>query len=149
MVRRLAASAAAFAPALLSAVAGFGVGVLLLPVFTVLFGLRVAAPMLTLNQLSSNGSRVWLNRGELRWPLIGWFALGTVPCAVAGGLLLAHTPPSPITRVLGVFLIGVVIWRRARRQPRPPAEPAFAEVGAASGLGCPSVPHRRQWKRRR
>jgi hypothetical protein len=131
----LLASAAAFALALLSAVAGFGGGVLLLPVFTVLFGLRAAVPMLTLTQLSSNGSRAWLNRRELRWSLIGWFALGAVPCAVAGGLLLAHAPLAPLTRVLGIFLIGVVIWRRVRRDPRPPAEPAFAAVGAASGLG--------------
>ena len=94
----LVASAAAFALAVLSAVAGFGGGVLLLPVFTALFGLRAAVPMLTLTQLSSNGCRVWLNRRELRWPLIGWFALGAVPCAVAGGLLLAHAPLAPLKR---------------------------------------------------
>ncbi|MEV6605845.1 sulfite exporter TauE/SafE family protein [Kutzneria sp. NPDC051319] len=135
MLTVLAASAAAFALALLSAVAGFGGGVLLLPVFTVLFGLKVAVPMLTLTQLSSNGSRVWLNRRELRWQLIGWFALGAVPCAVAGGLLLAHAPLAPLTRVLGVFLIGVVLWRRLQRTPRAPTEPSFAAVGAASGLG--------------
>src|SRR3954452_18384181 len=88
----LAASAAAFGLALLSAVAGFGGGVLLLPVFTVLFGLRVAVPMLTLTQLSSNGFRAGLNRRDLRRPLIGWFARGAVPFAVAGGLLLAHAP---------------------------------------------------------
>src|SRR3954471_7021919 len=70
----LAASAAAFTLAVVSAVAGFGGGVLLLPVFTALFGLRVAVPMLTLTQLSSNASRVWFNRRELQWPLIGWFA---------------------------------------------------------------------------
>lgn len=62
----LAASVAASALALLSAVAGFGGGVLLLPAFTVLFGLRVAAPILTLTQLSSNGARFWLNRRELQ-----------------------------------------------------------------------------------
>ncbi|MGW4528799.1 sulfite exporter TauE/SafE family protein [Amycolatopsis sp. NPDC004378] len=131
----LAASLAAFLLALLSAVAGFGGGVLLLPVFTALFGLRVAVPMLTLIQLSSNGSRVWLNRRQLRWPLIGWFALGAIPCAVAGGLLLTHAPLTPLKRLLGLFLIGVVVWRRRQRQPRPPAEPSFALVGAASGLG--------------
>lgn len=131
----LAASAAAFGLALLSAVAGFGGGVLLLPVFTVLFGLRAAVPMLTLTLLSSNGSRVWLNRRELRWPLIGWFALGAVPFAVIGGLLLAHAPLAPVKRLLGIFLVGVVIWRRVQRQPRTPPEPAFAAVGAASGLG--------------
>jgi uncharacterized membrane protein YfcA len=56
----LLASAAAFLLAALSAVAGFGGGVLLLPVFTLLFGLRVAVPMLTLTQLSSNIFRVWI-----------------------------------------------------------------------------------------
>ena len=81
----LVASAAAFGLAVLSAVAGFGGGVLLLPVFTALFGLRVAVPMLTLTQLSSNGSRVWLNRRELRWPLIGWFALGAIPARSPAG----------------------------------------------------------------
>ena len=130
-----AASVAAFGLALLSAVAGFGGGVLLLPVFTLLFGLRVAVPMLTLTQLSSNGFRAWLNRRELRWPLIGWFALGAVPFAVAGGLLLAHAPLGVLKRVLGAFLIGVVVWRRVRPHPRKPSDRSFAAVGAASGLG--------------
>jgi uncharacterized membrane protein YfcA len=131
----VAASAAAFALALLSSVAGFGGGVLLLPVFTALFGLRVAVPVLTLTQLSSNGARVWLNRHELRWPLVRWFALGAVPFAVAGGLLLAHAPLGPLKRLLGLFLIAVVVWRRINPHPRKPADTAFARVGAVSGLG--------------
>ena len=129
------ASVAAFGLALLSAVAGFGGGVLLLPVFTVLFGLRVAVPMLTLTQLSSNGFRAWLNRGELRWRLVGWFALGAVPFAVAGGLLLAHAPLGPLKRLLGAFLIGVVVWRHVRPDPGKPSDRSFAAVGAVSGLG--------------
>ncbi|MET8154339.1 sulfite exporter TauE/SafE family protein [Actinoplanes sp. NPDC049668] len=131
----LPASAAAFLLAVLSAVAGFGGGVLLLPVFTALFGLRVAVPMLTLTQVSSNAFRVWLNRGELRWRLIGWFAVGAVPLAVAGGLLLAHAPLGPLKRLLGGFLIAVVIWRRCNPHPRRPTDRSFAAVGAASGLG--------------
>jgi uncharacterized membrane protein YfcA len=127
------ASVAAFALALLSAVAGFGGGVLLLPVFTVLFGLRVAVPMLTLTQLSSNGARVWFNRGVLCRPVIGWFALGAVPFAVGGGLLLAHAPLGPLKRLLGVLLIGLVVWRRLRPDPPKPADRAFAGVGAVSG----------------
>jgi uncharacterized protein len=130
-----AASGAAFLLAMLSAVAGFGGGVLLLPVFTALFGIRVAVPMLTLTQLSSNGARVWLNRESLRWPLIGWFAVGAVPFAVGGGLLLAHAPLGPLKRLLGVFLIGVVLWRRLRRPPGKPTDRSFIAVGAGSGLG--------------
>jgi hypothetical protein len=128
------ASVAAFALALLSAVAGFGGGVLLLPVFTALFGLRVAVPMLTLTQVSSNAFRALFNRRELQWRLIGWFALGAVPFAVAGGLLLARAPLGALQRLLGVFLIGVVVWRRRNPHPRKPADRTFAAVGAASGL---------------
>lgn len=131
----LLASLAALGLAMLSAVAGFGGGVLLLPVFTALFGLRVAVPMLTITQLSSNGSRVWFNRGDLRRPLIGWFALGAVPFAIAGGLLLAHAPLAPLKRLLGVVLIGVVLWRRWQRRPGRPSDRTFAAVGAVSGLG--------------
>jgi uncharacterized membrane protein YfcA len=131
----LAACAAAYSLAVLSAVAGFGGGVLLLPVFTALFGLRVAVPMLTLTQLASNGSRVWLNRTGIRWRLVAWFSLGAVPLAAVGGLLLAHAPLSALQRVLGLFLIAVVGWRRWHPHPRPPADRAFAAVGAASGLG--------------
>jgi uncharacterized membrane protein YfcA len=129
------ASVAAFALAVLSAVAGFGGGVLLLPVFTALFGLRFAVPMLTLTQVSSNVFRVWFNRHDLRRRLIAWFALGAVPLAVTGGLLLAHAPLGPLKRLLGVFLIGVVAWRRFRPQPRKPSDRSFVAVGAASGLG--------------
>ncbi|MCI4061320.1 sulfite exporter TauE/SafE family protein [Micromonospora sp. R77] len=129
------ASVAAFALAWLSAVAGFGGGVLLLPVFTALFGLRMAVPMLTLTQLWSNGSRVWFNRQEVNRRLVRWFALGAVPTAVLGGLLLAHAPLGPLKRLLGVFLVTVVVWRRRNPHPRRPSDRAFAGVGAASGLG--------------
>jgi uncharacterized membrane protein YfcA len=131
----LVASAAAFGLAVLSAVAGFGGGVLLLPVFTALFGLRFAVPMLTLTQLASNGSRTWLNRRQLQWRLIGWFAAGAIPSAVVGGLLLTQAPLAPLQRLLGVFLLAVVAWRRLAPQPGKPADPAFVAVGAGSGLG--------------
>lgn len=135
----LLASLAAFGLAGLSAVAGFGGGVLLLPVFTAMFGLRVAVPMLTLTQLVSNGSRVVLNRHDLRWPLIGWFALGAVPFAVAGALLVTHAPLAPLQRVLGVFLIVMVVWRRLRPHPKQPRNPVFAGIGAAGSALLGSV----------
>ncbi|MFI5924470.1 sulfite exporter TauE/SafE family protein [Micromonospora sp. NPDC051543] len=133
------ASAAAFALAWLSAVAGFGGGVLLLPVFTALFGLRTAVPVLTVTQLASNGSRAWLNRHHLHWPIIGRFALGAVPFALAGGLLLATAPLAPLRGLLGAFLLAVVIWRRINPHPRKPTPRAFVGIGAASGLGSALV----------
>lgn len=129
------ASCAAFALAVLSAVAGFGGGVLALPVFASLFGMRAAIPVLTVAQLASNAGRAWFNRDQLRWPIILRFSAGAVPLAVAGGLLLAHAPLSPLKRLLGLFLIAVVGWRHLRPQPEPPSDNAFIGVGAASGLG--------------
>jgi len=130
-----AASAGAFVLAFLSAVAGFGGGVLALPVFTALFGLRVAVPVLTVTQLASNASRVWLNRDQLHRRLIVRFAVGAVPTALLGGLFFTHAPLAALQRLLGVFLLVLVAWRRWRPHPRPPREAAFTVVGAASGLG--------------
>ena len=71
----------------------------------------------------------------MRWPLVGWFALGAVPLAVAGGLLLAHAPLEP----LNAAARGVPDRRGRLAAARPPppqtADPQFAAVGAASGLG--------------
>jgi uncharacterized protein len=131
----LAASAVAYLLAVLSAVAGFGGGVLLLPVFTSLFGLRVAVPVLTLTQISSNGSRVAFNRHDLDRTIIGRFCLGAIPLAVVGALLLATAPLASLQRLLGIFLLAVVGWRHLRRDPQPPSDRAFVIVGAASGLG--------------
>lgn len=130
----LIASVLAFALAWLSSVGGVGGGVLMLLVFTALFGLQVAVPTLTLAQLASNGGRVWFNWRDVRWRLIRWYAVGAVPFALAGGLLLPCVPVELLKRVLGAFLIAIVIWRRFRQEPRPPADAAFAAVGAGAGL---------------
>ena len=70
--------------------------------------------------------------GGLWW---GWFAVGAVPLAVAGAVLLTHAPLSPLKRVLGAFLIAVVVWRRLNPHPAKPRDRTFVGVGAVSGLG--------------
>jgi uncharacterized membrane protein YfcA len=61
----------AFVAAALAAVTGFGGAVVLLPVLAWAFGVRDAVPILTVAQLIGNGSRVWLNRSELDWRVVG------------------------------------------------------------------------------
>lgn len=125
----------AFVAATLAAVSGFGSAAVLLPVLVAFFGVRQAIPILTVAQLIGNASRVWFNRRELDWTVVAWFALGAVPFALAGGLLFASAPLKVLTRVLGAFLLLVVVWRHVR--PRPPRRfpvQTFAGIGAGASF---------------
>lgn len=121
----------AFLASTMAAVAGFGGAAVLLPLLVMLFGVRDAIPILTVAQLIGNLSRVGFNRRELDLPVVGWFALGGVPAALVGGLLFASAPLPFLTRLLGIFLITVVIYRHTshRRTLRLPLR-SFAIVGA-------------------
>lgn len=121
----------AFVAATLAAVAGFGGAAVLLPILVLIFGVRDAIPILTIAQLFGNGSRVWFNRRELEPSVVGWFALGGVPAALAGGLLFASAPLGALKRLLGLFLLFIVVYRRLGKGHtlRPPLR-GFALIGA-------------------
>lgn len=99
----------------LSSVTGFGGAMILLPVLVAVYGVREAVPILTVAQLLGNASRVWFNRKEIAWPVVGWFTLGGVPAGIAGGILFAEAPLPFLTRLVGAFLILVVVYRHVRR----------------------------------
>jgi uncharacterized protein len=130
---------ATFATAVLSAVAGFGGGALLLPFFVAALGARDAVAVLTVTQVASNGSRVWLNRAEINNRMVGLFAAGAIPAAVAGSLLLSTAPLPALTRVIGAFLLIMVVWRRIRPRTTQVSDAAFAGIGAVSGFGSALV----------
>jgi uncharacterized protein len=119
----------------LAAVSGFGGAAVLLPILVASFGMREAIPILTVAQLIGNGSRVWFNRHELDWRVVGWFALGGIPLALVGGMLFARAPITLLSRLLGLFLIFVVIWRHVRPQTtaKPPVW-SFSFVGAGASF---------------
>lgn len=122
----------AFVASTLAAVAGFGGAAILLPLLVATFGVRDAIPILTVAQLFGNLSRVWFNRTELDLSVVAWFALGGVPAALFGGFLFAAAPLSFLTRLLGIFLITVVVYRHAGKHSavRLPLR-AFTILGAA------------------
>jgi uncharacterized membrane protein YfcA len=125
----------AFIAALLAAITGFGGAAVLLPMLVAVFGVREAIPILTVAQLIGNASRVWFNRHELDLRVVAWFALGGVPMALLGGFLFAHAPLAALTRVLGAFLILIVVLRHLPKLPafKPPLK-SFALIGAVSSF---------------
>ncbi|MEK7777352.1 MAG: sulfite exporter TauE/SafE family protein [Chloroflexota bacterium] len=104
-------STTALVASTIAAVAGFGGAVIMLPVLVWGFGLREAVPLLTVAQLIGNLSRVLLNRGELKLPVVKWFSVGAVPAAIVGGIVFATAPAPALTRVLGLFLLLIVVYR--------------------------------------
>jgi len=72
---------------------------------------RDAIPILTVAQLIGNLSRVWFNRREVALPVVGWFAIGAVPAGLIGGILFAFAPISALKRLLGIFLLLIVVYR--------------------------------------
>jgi uncharacterized membrane protein YfcA len=124
----------AFLAATLAAVSGFGGAAVLLPILVLVFGARDAIPILTVAQLIGNASRVWFNRRELDLKVVGWFALGGVPMALLGGFLFATAPLHALTRLLGAFLLLIVVWRHARPKPRKLPVESFAALGAGSSF---------------
>jgi len=136
----LALVATALFASMLAAVAGFGGAVVLLPVLIWAFGVREAVPILTVVQIVGNTSRVFFNRREVVWPVVGWFAAGAVPLAVLGGLLFSVAPAPFLTRVLGAFLLGAVVYRHSRFARAAPMQlHGFAAVGAGAGFGSAVV----------
>jgi uncharacterized membrane protein YfcA len=118
-----------------AAVTGFGGAAILLPILVWLFGIREAVPILTIAQLFGNGSRVWFNRTAIDYRVVLWFSFGGVPLAILGGMLFAKAPLGFLTRLLGAFLILIVILRHTRREQlfRPRLR-HFALIGAGSSV---------------
>jgi hypothetical protein len=93
-------------------VAGFGAGVILLPVVAAVVGVRAAVPVLTVTMLLGNVARIWWSRRDIDWTVLGRFLLGAVPGTALGVFLLAGTSSTRLSVVIGLFLLGAVPLRR-------------------------------------
>ncbi len=135
MLDTIAVTIAALVASILAAVAGFGGAVIMLPVLVWSVGIRDAIPILTIAQLIGNLSRVVLNKRELKWRVVWRFSLGAVPAAVIGGIIFATAPAAALVRLLGVFLILMVVYRHTRwgKNARLSLK-GFVPLGAASGI---------------
>jgi len=135
MLVTIAVTTTALVASILAAVAGFGGAVIMLPVLVWAVGIRDAIPILTIAQLIGNLSRVVFNKRELEWRVVWRFALGAVPAAVIGGIIFATAPAAALVRLLGVFLIMMVVYRHTRwgENAKLPLK-GFVPLGAASGI---------------
>ena len=104
--------ATAFAGSIIGGVAGFGAGVLLLPVAAWTLGIRRAVPVLTITMLLGNVSRIWWSRGETDYRVALHFLAGAVPATAAGTVFFVGASSDSLSRVIGGFLLASVPLRR-------------------------------------
>jgi len=133
--------ATGLASAFLGSVAGTGGTLVLMPVLVIYFGIQDATVLITVGNLAANISRTVASRRELDLKVVAWFALGAIPLSVLGTWLFTISAPEYMARLLGAFILGVVVWRRLKPHP-PPQRGAvwFLPVGAGFGFLSGLVP---------
>src|SRR3954470_5687813 len=91
-----------------------GGGALMTPMLVLLFGVQplaaVSSDLVAAVVMKPVGGAVHAKRGTINRPLVGWLALGSMPAAFAGVLILKSMGSGPalqdrIKTLLGVLLI--------------------------------------------
>lgn len=93
-------------------VAGFGAGLILLPLLVWAVGVRAAAPVLTVAMLLGNISRIWWSRREVHPGVAFRFLAGAMPATALGVVFYAGAPGESLRWIMGAFLIASVPLRR-------------------------------------
>src|SRR4029077_16106327 len=97
---------------LIGGVAGFGTGIIMLPLVAWVLGLRAAVPVLTITMAIGNLARIWWSRGEVDRAVVLRFARGGVPPPALCSALCVGAPRDGLGRFVGLFLIASVPLRR-------------------------------------
>jgi uncharacterized protein len=117
---------------------------LLLPILAVAVGVKAAVPILTVAQLLGNLSRAGFGWREIHWRPAFVFSAGAVPASVVGSRLFVDVPAGFLLRLIGVFLVGVVMLRHTtlgqRKLPGALLAPAGALVGFLSSVAGSAGP---------
>ena len=120
----------------IAGVAGFGGGIIALPVLVWVFGVREAIPILCISQALSTISRAGLHRQALNWPVARCFVLGALPFSVLGSFLFISIDTTVLVRILGVMMLSFVVYTRLPiGQNFKMRIWGFIPVGAGTGFG--------------
>ena len=125
---------AAFGTAVVSAVIGFGGGMGLMAVMTVLLPAPTVVPLHGAAQLVSNLARSYVYLSNVKWqiylPFVGLVGVGVF----AGARLWMGSELPWFQAAVGVYLLLFLGWRRLRVRPLRIPLWAFAVVGLVAGV---------------
>jgi uncharacterized membrane protein YfcA len=84
-------------------------------------------------QSVSNSSRAWMLRGDVRWDILGWTAVGAIPAALL--MLAVSFLPSKAMLYLVLGLLPLLLWLPRRWLAGDAEKPAHAVLCGAMVMG--------------
>jgi hypothetical protein len=112
---------------------GMGGGALMTPILLIFFGVNptaaVSSDLVAAMVMKPVGGGVHIRRKTVRWELVRWLCIGSIPAAFGGVLLLHATGDSEAVETTTKVFLGVTVilaatamvfraWLQARRRPR-------------------------------
>lgn len=92
-----------------SALAGGGSPLILIPLVGFLLGPQVAVPTITLGMLMGNCQRLWLFWQYVKWDVILWYVPGAILGSILGAYVFTKIDVEWLQLPIGIFLILEVI----------------------------------------
>ncbi|HEY2944345.1 MAG TPA: sulfite exporter TauE/SafE family protein [Vicinamibacteria bacterium] len=119
----------------IASVAGFGVGSLLTPLFTLAVDTRLAVAAVSIPHLFATSLRLWMMRRHVDWRLLRGFGLASAAGGLAGALLQSRARSRTLDLVLGglLLLAGLGELTGLARRVRLRGKAAWL-AGALSGV---------------
>jgi uncharacterized membrane protein YfcA len=118
-----------------AAVAGFGIGSLLTPLFAAEIGMTTAVAAVAIPHAIATGVRCWRLRRNIDWGVVRSFGLLSALGGIAGALLYTRFSHRALTILLALLLIATAIAGYTNWMRRFHAGPRVAgALGIASGL---------------
>lgn len=105
--------ALALAAGALGGLVGTGSSLVLLPVLVMLYGPRMAVPLMGIAAVMANVARVLVWWRQIRWAPVVVYAAPGAPAAVLGAHTLLTISPRIVDGLLGVFFLAMIPIRRA------------------------------------
>lgn len=124
---------ASFFTSALTASFGLGGGLALLAIMSALFPPIAVIPVHGVAQLGSNLSRFTLQRRDVVWRIVAWFALGGVIGTLAGGRLYVALPEEALKAGVGLFVLYTV-WGPKPKSFAPGVKTFFVTGAIAAFL---------------
>jgi len=113
-----------FLAGLIQGITGFGAGLVAIPLLLLIIDVKIAVPLLMLNNVLMTSYLSFTYRSILDWRKIYPLLVGTIPGIIIGTKCLAIIDPHLVRLLLGILLISYSLYNLFA-QPRPLNMPGY------------------------